>query len=135
MGAKKGLMPTKLTVHMSGPYTDLLHIGGGTGILHINALSICPDKIFFVWDKIRFVQDKNFFHGFNRVFQKQKLFLSHGQDFCLGHNIFFPRKNYFVEDKSDFFWADGQGINNIESESKDKKIINLARILLCRSKS
>ena len=49
-----------------------------------NAPSICTDKVSFVQDKIRFVQNKNFVHGLKWVSPEQKLFLSCGQNFCLG---------------------------------------------------
>ena len=46
-----------------------------------------------------------------------KLLFSHGQNFCPGQEIFFPRQNHSVYDKSDFVpdkkyfvQADGQGI-------------------------
>ena len=67
------------------------------------ALSICPDKIFFVPNKIRFVLDKIFLSWTKILYMAQKSFLLWGNQFQAMDKIFVLDKKYFVR-------ADGQGI-------------------------
>ena len=106
----------KLSYNWSGFY-DLcpVHLPG-QNIFCLGQNQICPRQNKFVWDKIYFVQDKNFVHGLKIIFVLGKLVSSNGQNFCPGQKIFCPGQNYFILDKSDFVldknyfvWADGQG--------------------------
>ena len=62
------------------------------------------------WTKLICLGQKIFCPG-RCTGQKQKSFLSCGQNFCHGQNYFALDKSDFVQDKKYFVRADGQGIS------------------------
>ena len=103
----------------SGLYIPLSHKFKNASIsknFETNALSVCPDKIFFVLDKIRFVLDKiilsrtkyflsktkilsmaqkSFFLCWNSFQAMEKNILSWTKLLCLGQIWFCPRQKIF----------------------------------------